>query len=361
MPELRKAIAKTLLDLVSIESPIGFEKAICDHVEKRLRRTLPADAIHRFHDSLIVRANVRPNAPKVALVGHLDTVATVHDQPPRIEGDRLFGAGAADMKSGLALMIELVERLDLGRIPYELVLIFYEAEEGPYDGNRLGPILDHFTSLHQLDLAICLEPSDNQMQLGAMGAIHATAVFHGRTAHSARPWQGENAFYKAAKFLVELSEREPLEVMVEGHRYVEVVTPTIISGGRARNVVPDRCELNLNYRFAPNKSLETAVNELRVMLGDRGDLEPTDLSPAGRPHANNPLVKHLASCGVTDVRAKQAWTDVARFDAIGVPGVNLGPGIAAQAHQRNEYTDLPALFEGYRIFERFLTTGSNLG
>ena len=99
---------------------------------------------------------------------------TQHDGPPRVEGNLLYGAGAADMKSGLAIMIELVERLDLRALPCDLTLIFYEREEGPFEENRLGPILDNYPKLHELDLAICLEPSDNQMQLGAMGSIHAT-------------------------------------------------------------------------------------------------------------------------------------------------------------------------------------------
>jgi succinyl-diaminopimelate desuccinylase len=68
------------------------------------------------------------------------------------------------------------------------------------------------------------------------------------------------------------------------------------------------------------------------------------------------LVVKLGAAGVRAIKVKQAWTDVARFDRAGVPGANLGPGTAAQAHQRNEHTDLGALTEGYRIFERFLTT-----
>ena len=71
--------------------------------------------------------------------------------------------------------------------------------------------------------------------------------------------------------------------------------------------------------------------------------------------ASNPYVQHLAACGVSGVRSKQAWTDVARFDSIGVAGVNLGPGTASQAHQPNEYTELDRLIEGYSIFECFFT------
>lgn len=354
MTDVPESLADTLLALSAIPSPIGEEAALCDYVEQRLGRRVGAEGLSRFHDSLIVRAKDKPGAPRVALVGHLDTVRTQHDGPARIEGNLLYGAGAADMKSGLAIMIELVERLDLDALPYDLTLIFYEREEGPFEENRLGPILEHYSELRELDMAICLEPSDNQLQLGAMGSVHATLRFHGRTAHSARPWQGDNALYKAAALLRVLEEREPHDVEIDGFAFREVITPTLLSAGRARNVVPGVAELNVNYRFAPGRTPHDALDDLRALVGHHTDVEPTDLSPSGRPHADHPLVRRLMECGVTEVRSKQAWTDVARFDSIGVPGVNLGPGTASQAHQPNEYTELDKLAAGYEIFRRFL-------
>src|SRR5687767_11486541 len=105
MADLSQALANTLLEITAIPSPIGEEKALCDHVEARLAKSLGKERITRFRDSLIVRVNERANAPKIALVGHLDTVRTQHDGPARIEGTKLYGAGASDMKSGLAIMI----------------------------------------------------------------------------------------------------------------------------------------------------------------------------------------------------------------------------------------------------------------
>lgn len=356
MTDIGHALRDTLLALTRIPSPIGQEAELCDHVEDRLMASLGSEAITRFHDSLIVHAVRREGVPRIALVGHLDTVRTQHDGPPRIEGNRLYGAGAADMKSGLAIMLEIVDRIDRDTLPCHLTLIFYEREEGPFEENRLGPILDTHPELHALDLAVCLEPSDNQMQLGAMGSVHATLTFAGRTAHSARPWQGENALYKAASFIRELEQREPRDVEIEGFVFREVITPTVIQGGGARNVVPGHADLNVNYRFAPGRTPEEVFAELRELAGDQCKILATDLSPAAHPHASNELVQHLMTCGVNGVRSKQAWTDVARFDAIGVPGVNLGPGTNAQAHQPNEYTEIDKMVDGYAIFERFLTT-----
>ncbi|MDH5672756.1 MAG: succinyl-diaminopimelate desuccinylase [Myxococcales bacterium] len=352
--EISEALERTLLEITAIDSPIGEERALCDHLEARFGHSLGNASLIRFHDSLIVRVCEKPGAPRVALVGHLDTVRTSHDGPARVEGTRLYGAGAADMKSGLAVMIELAERVDRSSLPCDLTLIFYEREEGPFEENMLGPLIDNFDLLRELDFAICLEPSSNELQLGCMGSVHCTVHFEGRTAHSARPWQGENAILKAAPFLQQLAEREPNEVQVDGHSFREVLSPTLAHAGGGRNVVPDRFELNLNYRFAPPRTPQQVVDELRKLVGDAAVLEPTDLSPACRPHADHPFVKHLTACGVSGVKIKQAWTDVARFDQVGVPAVNLGPGTQSQAHQPNEYTELPLLIQGYEIFRRFI-------
>jgi succinyl-diaminopimelate desuccinylase len=273
----------------------------------------------------------------------------------RIEGERLYGPGAADMKSGLAVMIELAERVDRAQLPCDLTLVFYEREEGPFAENVLGPMLEQFELLRALDFAICLEPSSNELQLGCMGSVHATARFQGRSAHSARPWQGENAILKSARFLTELAARAPVDVVVDGHLFREVITPTLARGGSSRNVVPDQFEVNLNYRFAPTRTPEQAADELRRLLDGQAVVEPTDLSPACRPHATHAFVKWLEQCGVTATKVKQAWTDVARFDQVGVPAVNLGPGLQSQAHQPNEYTELGPLDQGYQILHRFLT------
>jgi len=348
-------LPETLREITAIDSYIGEERALCDHVQARLGRTLPASAIVRFQDSLVVRAVNRPGVPRIGLVGHLDTVRTLHDGPVRIEGGRLYGPGAADMKSGLAVMIELVERIKLDQLPCDLTLVFYEREEGPFAENVLGPILEHFEHLRQLDLAICLEPSNNQLQLGCMGSMHATVRFRGRTAHSARPWQGENALYKSLSFLQLLAARQPHDVTLDGHVYREVVSPTVAhTTGRGRNVVPDEFDVNVNYRFAPGRTAEEALADVIAWVGDAASVELVDGSPSARPHAAHPLVQRLIAAGVAGVATKQAWTDVARFDALNVPAVNFGPGTQSQAHQRNEYTELGPLNDGLAVLWRFL-------
>ena len=360
---LREALAHRAQALCAVHSPIGEEKALCDEVERWARERFPH--VHRIMNSLVVRVDgdvavtAAPGLarPLVALCGHLDTVP-IHlaDRgPPRLDGTRLQAPGASDMKSGVAVAMELASRLPREERFADLALVLYSREEGPFLENELGPVLEKAPEVRGAALAVCLEPTDNRLELGCVGSLHATFAFAGRAAHSARPWQGENAVHKAAGLLAELGARQPREVSCGGLTYREVLSATRIEGGRARNVVPDRCALNLNFRFAPDKTLEAAVDELYALGGRHGaEVEVTDRSPSCPPFADHPLVVRLRERSGASVEAKQAWTDVARLAAAGVPAVNFGPGAAAQAHQQGEWVEVDALFHCYRALEHFL-------
>ena len=349
-----RRLVELLVWLCQIPSPTGDERALCDALLVDLARAPLAGEPRRYGDSIVVPVTRGTGGPKIALVGHLDVVRTSHDGPPRVEGDRLYGPGASDMKSGLALMLDLVQSGLSDCAGVDLTLVLYAREEGPFLENELGPVLEEDPELGRVDLAVCMEPSDNKLSLGASGSLHATIAFEGRTAHSARPWQGENAIHKAGPFLTELGARAPREVELDGLVYRAVTSATTASGGRGRNVVPDSFTLNLNHRFPPGTSVEEAQQEIIELVAGRALITWTDLSPSALPHASHPLVIALRDAGVADVEPKQAWTDVARFALHGVPAVNFGPGENAQAHQRNEWTSISKLVEGQAILRRWL-------
>lgn len=351
-------VIENLMWLCQIPSPTGEEGPICDALIERLSRAALAGPIRRYGNSIVVpvvRGSGSHPRPKIVLAGHTDVVRTSHDGPVRIEGDRLYGPGAADMKSGLALMLDLAEGGRAAAEGVDLTLVLYAREEGPYLDNELGPVLEADAELRGADLAVCLEPSDNKLSLGASGSIHATVTFTGRTAHSARPWQGENAIHKAGPFLCDLASLAPREVTIDGLVYRTVTSVTTAHGGRGRNVVPDELSLNVNHRFSPDTSLEKAQRDIEALVAGRARIDWLDLSPAALPHASHPLVAKLRASGVAAVEPKQAWTDVARFAVFGVPAVNFGPGENAEAHQRNEWTSIAKLCEGRRILRRWLT------
>jgi succinyl-diaminopimelate desuccinylase len=352
-------VEKTLLWLCEIPSLTGEEGPLCDAVEARLVSLVGRDAVVRDGHSLVVAPRVESDGPPVVLAGHFDVVRTSHDGPPRVEGDRIYGPGAADMKSGLAVMIELLRDLsserDRRRGRVRPTFVFYEREEGPYAENRLGPLLERFASLREAELAVCLEPSSNVLQLGCMGSLHARVTFEGRTAHSARPWQGENAIHKSGPFLARIAARPTEDRWIDGLLYRSVMSVTMAEGGRGRNVVPDVFTLNVNVRFAPGDTPEDAERTLRALIADEAKVEVIDRSPSALPARAHPLVRALeARPEVKGVEPKQAWTDVARFSALGVAAVNLGPGTQSQAHQRNEWTDRRSLAEGLELFRRWL-------
>jgi succinyl-diaminopimelate desuccinylase len=352
---IERLLDRTLLELCAVASPIGEEKALCDAVQARLARLPLAAPIRRYGDSIVVPVT-RGRGPGVALVGHLDTVRT-ENGPARIAGDRCFGAGASDMKSGLAVMIAYAESAPLRDLRCDLSLVFYAREEGPFAENELGPVLDADPELGRVDVAVCMEPSDNKLHLGCVGSVHATVTFQGRTAHSARPWEGDNAVTRAGEFLTELRALTPRDSILDGLTYRTVTTVTQArDGGRGRNVVPDLFALNINHRFSPDQTLDQAKADLLALVAGRARVDFTDLSPAARPSAEHPLVKTLVASGVRAVEPKQAWTDVARFAARGVPAVNFGPGENAQAHQKNESTSLALVHEGYGIVSRWLSS-----
>jgi succinyl-diaminopimelate desuccinylase len=350
------SLGQRTLALCSIPSVIGNEAELADALAVWASHVFDSSEVVRVgHSFVLGRRDDR--RPSVALVGHLDTVPGPAGAPgPRLEGDRLHGLGSSDMKGGLAVMMALAETLELDALPVNLLLVLYEREEGPYLESGLGPLFQAVPALHRLAFAVALEPTDGTVQVGCVGSLHATLRFQGRAAHAARPWQGVNAIHLAGPLLSELQSRPAREVDRGGFVFREVMSATLAAGGRARNVVPETFEVNVNVRFAPGGTAEEAEAELRAWVGQRAEVTVTDRAPAGPVCTDNPLYRRLLR--VTGLRAepKQAWTDVGRFGELGVDAVNYGPGETAKAHQADESASVAALADAYQKLRTFLTS-----
>ena len=353
--DLNKALVETTLELVRVESVTGDEGELADLVEARLLRTFGRQEVIRHHHSVVLApSSWRADRPTVTLFGHLDTVPPRQDGPVRVDGERIMGCGVSDMKAGLAIMLELAERLDLDGLGANYMAVFYDREEGAYIDNGLQPVLEDLEVVHRTDIAFCLEPSDNRIQLGSLGGIHCTLTFEGRRAHSARPWQGDNAVHKAGPLIAELAARERRPVQFGDLTFYEVMSVTMLEATGTRNVIPDRFALNLNYRFAPGRSLDEAKADIEQLVAGQCSIEWTDLSPSGPVCLDNPLLAPLLARDDVVVQAKQAWTDVARLGLFGIDAANWGPGESAQAHQHNEGCEIPLIIEGYRLYREYL-------
>ena len=343
-----------LLFFLERPSVTGDEKPLCDDLQTRIAK-LPDWEAERVSNNLMVRRR-RPDAPrrKVVFAGHLDTVPQPEEPiEVRVEGDRVYGRGASDMKAGDATMLALLETLDWDDARFEPMFVFYEREEGPYAENGLEAVFAGSPWVLEADLAIVPEPTSGALEVGCVGTCQVEVTFRGRSSHAARPWQGENAVTKAGRFLQELHDRPANEVVVDGLSFYEVLTPTMARGGRVKNVVPDTFWVNVNHRFAPGKGIDDVRRLFDELVGDEASYEIPDFAPSGSVDLENPLMQELISTGL-EVRPKQAWTDVARFAERGVPAVNFGPGLPSQAHQDEEHAELPLLEECYRRLEAFL-------
>lgn len=346
-------LAHLTLDLCAMPSETGNERAIADWVEARCREKAGDSGVTRFGNSVICDPNPGSGAdrPRVALVGHLDTVKCAQDQPLAVEHGKVYGCGASDMKAGVAVMVALLDewrKLKTARP----VWIFYDGEEGPFEGNGLNAVFAS-GALQGIDFAFILEPTDGAVQPGCMGTMHARIKVSGKRAHAARPWQGENALYRAAPLLARFAERPRRPVRFGELEFYEVMTVTQAHTVNSANVVPDVVTLNVNLRFAPGSTAEQAEAELRELVGDNGEIEITDSAPAGEVVTDHPLMEPWRMREGLQLQPKQAWTDLARFTSHGIPAVNFGPGETAQAHQAGEWCSVVSLDNTYHALRRF--------
>lgn len=345
------SLTDTLRWLVDIPSVTGDEEEICSAVENRLGQ-LPH---RRVGKSTVIGS--RGARPLIVLAGHLDTVPSQGQGPASVVDDRLHGLGATDMKAGLAVMIHLLEDEEVVTGPYDVVGIFYEAEEGPATGNGLEPVLQAEPWLSEAEFAVVLEPSDGQLQIGCNGAINARVSFTGKSAHSARPWWGENAISKAGEWLSRMHRREAELHLIDGLEYREVMSVTTAHGGIAPNIIPPRFTLNLNFRFNPRRTIDEAIQHLMTVCEGADEVEIVDAAPAGPVEVGHPFIQRLRDVSGAELAAKQGWTDVARFGVHGIPAVNFGPGEAIQAHQADESVRLADLETVYSVLRHALSSG----
>jgi succinyl-diaminopimelate desuccinylase len=341
------ALAERTLALVDIPSVSRSEAAVTGYVREALRLPLVLDD----GESLI--AARRSGRPLVLLAGHTDTVPAQENLPGSLADGAVLGLGASDMKGGLAVMIELANWAVSADLAYDLAVLFFPREElGPAE-NPLPGVFAAAPLVDEAALVVCLEPTDNTLQLGCLGNLTARVLFEGRAAHSARPWLGVNAVGVALEGLRTVLSLEPRDVELEGLLFREVLSVTEIHGGIASNVIPARVEATLNFRYAPDRTPDEAAARVRELVGR--DVEVLANSPAARvPPLDAPLVAELRTAGGFEVEAKQAWTNVADFSARGLDAVNLGPGATRFAHTADEQVEIAELERTFTALQRFL-------
>jgi len=328
-------LAARTLQLVDMPSESRSEAALVDLV----RALVPGEP--RFDDGEVLLYGDGP----VVLAGHLDTIPAQGNIPGRIDHGAVHGLGASDMKAGVAVMIELARAGVPGRY------LFFSREEVPVSESPL-PALFESGLVADAQLAVVLEPTDCILHAGCLGNIQARVMFHGESAHSARPWTGVNAIHQLVRGLEPLVHLTPLDIELDGLTYREVVSAVRIEGGIAANVVPARASAELNFRYAPGRTREEAEVQLRSLI-PHAEVEILSNSPSAPPALTNPLAAKLREL-VHDVAPKQAWTPVAQFAEQGIDAINYGPGETAYAHKVDEQVPIANLERCYETLRTFL-------
>jgi len=326
--------------LVDFASVSGEEKPLADAIERALAAA-PHLTLHRDGNTVIARTTLG-RAERVVLAGHIDTVPHAGNFPSSLDPERLrlLGCGTSDMKSGVAVQLRLAAGVP--EPVRDVTYVFYDCEEVAAERNGLLRVALASPELLAGDFAVLLEPSGGVVEGGCQGTLRVAVRTTGARAHTARSWMGDNAIHKAGAILDVLRGYTPREPVVDGLRYHEGLNAVSISGGVATNVVPDSCEVQVNYRFAPDLSPAEATAHVESLFGGF-EVEVLDVASGARPGLDAPVAADfIAAVGGTP-RPKLGWTDVARFAELGIPAVNYGPGISEIAHTAGEYVELAAI------------------
>lgn len=334
--DLSTDLVTLLRTITDVESVSGNEKELADLIEEAMR-ALPHLEVHRDGDAVIARTNLG-RSERVVIAGHIDTVPIAGNLPSRLEegehGLHVVGRGTCDMKAGVAVQLKLAA--ELTEPNRDITWIFYDNEEVGADENGLGRVADNSPELLEADFAVLMEPTDAQIEGGCQGVLRILITIPGRAAHAARSWLGVNAIHGLSDVLDRLNAYEAREIVVDGLTYHEGLNAVLVSGGVATNVIPPSARIEVNYRYAPDKTTDEALAELRRVF-DGYSFDINDVSPAARPGLDQPLARDFVDSVGQPARPKYGWTDVARFSALGIPAVNYGPGDPSLAHTDHEY------------------------
>jgi succinyl-diaminopimelate desuccinylase len=348
--DLSLSAAELTARLVDVESVSGNERALADLIEAAVAE-LPHLTVHRDGNTLVARTELG-RSERVAIAGHIDTVPEAGNLPSRLDGGVLHGLGSCDMKSGVAVALRLAARLPAPS--RDITYVFYDCEEVEAERNGLLRVSRNSPDLLAADFAVLMEPTAALVEGGCQGTMRAQVAATGERAHSARSWMGRNAIHEAAAILDVLRRYEPRQPEVEGLTYHEGLNAVGITGGVAGNVIPDECVVTVNYRFAPDRGAQQAQEHLREVFAG-WDVRVTDFAGGARPGLGRPAAASFVAAMGGQAKAKFGWTDVARFDALGIPAVNFGPGDPLVAHARHEHVELAQIERCEALMHAWLT------
>jgi succinyl-diaminopimelate desuccinylase len=359
------SLTRELLRFDTVNPP-GQERACTRHLGARLEGAGFAVAYHEFAEgrtSLVARLGGRGDAAPLCFTGHVDTVplgARAGTRAPvagEIDGDRLYGRGSSDMKSGVAAFVVAALRLAprLASSP-GLVLVITAGEETACQGASHLARLDG--ALGRAGAIVVAEPTGNEPLVGHKGALWLRARTRGVTAHGSMPERGVNAIYKAARAVTAL---EAFRFDAAPHPVLGAPTLNVgtIAGGLNVNSVPDACTVEIDVRTVPEQKASALRDRFADHLGDDVTLEVVAAADALWTDPGHPWVQEVFDVVAPalgrrpGVAAAPYFTDASALTPAydDAPTVILGPGELALAHQTDEWCSVARLAQAVDLFE----------
>jgi acetylornithine deacetylase/succinyl-diaminopimelate desuccinylase-like protein len=374
-------VVDILCELISRETtnPMGrevrddrpVERPVIEYLEDLFGRydvQLSRQTVGGIHENLVIEVEGGQEGPGLLLESHMDTVPADdwRDRAfaPRIEDGEVLGRGACDDKGPLAAMVTaLMEVLESGeRLPQPCTLVAAADEEYAQTG------ILHFVEQMERDYCFGVfgEPTRNVPIIQHKGAARWDITALGQSAHSSQAELGRNAIYEMGRVLDAIRAYE--ESLQERHTNPLLtgprITVTMIEGGTARNIVPERCTVAVDFRIMPGLDPEVERQKLIVHLGELGVKLNHDqvqiLAPPLSTQADDPCVAVVSELCAQVLNGSVApegapyGTDAARFN--GIPAVVLGPGDIDYAHAIDERIAIDDLQKGKEIYRQCLLT-----
>lgn len=329
-------------------------------------------------DVLDGRPNVYARFPgrtdRLAVIDvHLDTVTVENmTDPPfdgRVEDGRVWGRGSLDTKASLAVICALIESWQRRgwRPEPELLVVGTVGEEA---GGLLGAQAFRGWAQRQdlvVDQMVICEPTECRPIHGHKGAVGLRIHVHGESAHSSTPERGKNAIFAAALIITALEEHHG--ELVAGPAHTEVGTGTLIvsmiTGGVAPNVVPDRCTLTVGRRIAPGEDPQQEFDRIEAIARAACPLpiivEPVLRGPNGEPGSpafyqdpTSSLIDVLAAASGTHPATAPFGTNALRYDGFAREKCVFGPGAIDDAHKSTESVAIADLLRTARAYTAWL-------
>ena len=352
-----------------IDPAIIYESRVTAFLEEQLRELgceFRTQHVAPGRENIVATYSPANARRSIMFEAHQDTVPVdamiIEPFAATVEGGKLFGRGACDVKAGVAVMFTAFARLVREKPPGSAaVTLAYTVDE---EHSCLG-VRELVRSGVRADAAIVAEPTLLNIVNAHKGVVRWVLETTGRACHSSRPDDGVNAIYRMAKLItgVERYAEALRQLQPDPLLGPRTISLGRITGGVSPNTVPDVCRADIDRRLIPGETALSATTELEAFLRSHSDVPftlttaPSGCAPLG-PELSGKLVEEFGAAinavvGKHTVHPVPFGTDAATLAGAGVPSIVFGPGDIAQAHTKDEWIDLAQLAPAAEILFRF--------